>query len=76
MLSKSSSYGKKGETMSTPSKQFSPESIAAIAVVILSRPLSMSGRMTFQDACAQAHNLLVAAVRSNEEREAAAANRG
>jgi hypothetical protein len=57
--------------MSKPSQQFSPEIIAQIAVVILSRPLSMVNKMSFRDACAQAHNLLVAAERSNTERAAA-----
>jgi hypothetical protein len=59
--------------MPKPSHQFPPESIAQIAVVILSQPLSMTQKMSFQDACTRAHNLLVAAVRSNEERAAAAA---
>lgn len=57
--------------MSKPSQQFSPEVIAQIAVAILSRPVNLAGKMSFQDACAAAHNLLVAASRSCAERAAA-----
>ena len=45
---------------------FSPEAIAQIAAVILSH----NPDMTFQSACAQSHNLLIAAERSNAERAA------
>jgi hypothetical protein len=62
----------------TSHQQFSPESIAQIAVVILSQPVNLNNKMSFQDACARAYNLLVAApaldrrtysrARSNEQR--------
>jgi hypothetical protein len=56
--------------MSKPTQSFSPEIIAQIAAVILLQPINLAN-MTFQEACARAHNLLVAAARSNAEREAA-----
>jgi hypothetical protein len=55
----------------TSHQQFSPESIAKIAVVILSQPVNLNNKMSFQDACARAYNLLVAAQRSIDERTAA-----
>ncbi|MHB8216252.1 MAG: hypothetical protein ACYDDS_09250 [Candidatus Sulfotelmatobacter sp.] len=59
--------------MSKPSHpQFSPEIIAQIAAVIVSQPVNFSRGMSFQDACARAYNLLLAAQRSITEREAAA----
>jgi hypothetical protein len=73
MLSKNSRSEGAVKHMSKPTPQFSPESIAQIAAIILSQPLNLNHKMTFQDACAKAHNLLVAAQRSNEERAAALA---
>jgi hypothetical protein len=58
--------------MSKP-HQFDPTTIAVaqIAAVILSRPLSMSHKMSFASAAAEAWNLLCAAERSCNERAAA-----
>ena len=57
--------------MSKPSQQFSPESIAQIAVVVLSQPVSQATKMSLSSACRIAHNILVAAERFNAERGAA-----
>jgi hypothetical protein len=59
--------------MSKTHLSFDPQTIAIaqIAVVILSRPEAMSTKMTLQDGCARAYNLLCAAARTIEERAAA-----
>jgi hypothetical protein len=55
----------------TRPKSFSPETIAQIAVVVLSQPVNLTTGMSLSSACRVAHNILVAAERFNLERESA-----
>jgi len=56
----------------TPSPKFSPEIIAIsqIASVIISQPVNLSTKMTYNTACKMAYHLLVSARDFLEQREA------
>jgi predicted membrane-bound mannosyltransferase len=59
------------KNMTAPAhKQFAPETIAIVAVAILSRPANLAARMTYNDACKHAYHLLVSAQQFLEQREA------